>query len=737
MTDKNKKKSLTRAFALAAALTLAPLAGATAAHAQAADDATSVTTTSVEAPAIGPATGDGTFLSAPTEAAPAEPAVAPAGKDFDFDGLMFLAPWLLLGGLSLPVLWFLMRQTPPQPGQVQFPGTRLLRELAPKEETPKSLPWWHRAMRVTAAGLVVGGLAQPLLNPDEPLGGQGPVLLVVDNGWASAGNWQARVDEMKSVIDRAESEGRGIIVLPTAAPNDNESIRASAVLSAEEARQLTANIVPQPWAVDRGAALAALANVKTGGPVTTVWLSNGLDGAATNDLAQALAARGTLRVYEDPAKDAPHMLVPPASSNGDLTVTVRRANGEAEETLTLLASDRTGKLVDRIEVKFGAGETEKAATFALPTELKADITRVAIDGDRSAGAVVLLDGQWRHRPVGLVATGAPETLQPLLSEYNFIESALRPYAELHNGSVDQLLKSDLAVMVLGDNAVLDDEARKQVDNWVREGGTLLRFAGPRLMEHEDSLLPVDLREGGRTMGGSMSWGAPQTIAAFPENSPFYGLTLPSDVTVERQVLAQPDGNLDERVWARLADGTPIVTAEKRGEGTIILVHTTANTSWSNLALSGLFVDMLRTVVEQSRGVNGVPTGTDTLPAWKTLDGSGRLVTPPAAVKGLSGDAIRQHIVGPQTPPGFYGTDAGRRAHNLAAPGSTIAPLPALPDGVERQAFVNRDQNDLSALLLSAALLLVIGDLMVNLAHNRRNRPQVTPPRTQPGRRPAP
>ena len=137
---------------------------------------------------------------------------------------------------------------------------------------------------------------------------------------------------------------------------------------------------------------------------------------------------------------------------------------------------------------------------------------------------------------------------------------------------------------------------------------LLRFAGPRLAEQSDHLLPVRLRRGGRTIGGALSWEKPAKLAPFAAESPFAGLAIPADVTVSRQVLAEPDLDLADKTWARLADGTPLVTAEKLGQGWTVLVHTTANAEWSNLALSGLFVQMLRRVVAMSQGVAGGERG---------------------------------------------------------------------------------------------------------------------------------
>ena len=74
--------------------------------------------------------------------------------------------------------------------------------------------------------------------------------------------------------------------------------------------------------------------------------------------------------------------------------------------------------------------------------------------------------------------------------------------------------------------------------------------------------------------------------------------------VRRQVLAQPSVDLPEKTGAQLTDGTPLVTAEKRGSGWLVFFHITASPSWSNLPLSGLFVGMLQNLVQLSRGIVG-------------------------------------------------------------------------------------------------------------------------------------
>src|SRR6202165_2963788 len=105
--------------------------------------------------------------------------------------LAFASPWLLVGLVALPVLWWLLRVTPPAPRRLRFPAIRLLLGLVPREETPARTPLWLILLRMVLAGLVILGLAHPLLNPEARLTSTGPILLIVDDGWAAASDWPA------------------------------------------------------------------------------------------------------------------------------------------------------------------------------------------------------------------------------------------------------------------------------------------------------------------------------------------------------------------------------------------------------------------------------------------------------------------------------------------------------------------------------------------------------------------
>lgn len=635
----------------------------------------------------------------------------------DQDNVTYINPWVLSGALVLPLLLLLMKMRPPAPTSVPYAPVKLLKNVRRNEESPEQVPWWLRQLRLTTAAFAIVALAHPLINPEEPLKGEGPLLLVVDNGWASAGNWQARVAAMNTLIDKAERESRSVVILTTAKNSTDNPVLASGQLSPGEARGLANTLEPQPWPVDRQGAIRALDEIQASA-ASVIWLSNGLEDANAAALADRLKRFGNLTVFVDPAGDTPHLLVPPDHKGGKLGVTVKRLQpSDVPETLTLAARAEDGRVVHRIEARFEPGQKETVATFDLPLELRDELTQIVIEGKNTAGATLLLEDRWR--PVGLVDDSAPEAARGLLGKFQYVEEALRPYVDLRRGQVEDLLARELSVMVMAHDTALDRESYQKIDDWIRAGGTVLRFAGPALAQGEDNLLPVRLRPGERTFGGAMSLSRPTRIAPFDQSSPFHGLSIPDDIVIEKQVLAQPGIEATERTWARLEDGTPLITAEKRGEGWLVLVHTTANREWSNLVLSGFFVDMLRTVVAHSQGIEPGANGPQTLGPLQTLDARGRLTAPSPAAQPLSMENFGAGTIGPRTPPGFYGNDTVKRAHNLAASQPDLEPLKSLPEGAAQKTYGPGDEIDLKPWLLGGAAGLFLLDTLVMLGHRRR------------------
>jgi len=641
--------------------------------------------------------------------------------------ISFAAPWVLLAALALPLVWLLLRLTPPSVKQINFPPIRLLFDLDPTQRTPAHTPPWLLILRIAILLLVILGLADPVFNFRRAGDTTGPLVVVIDNGWAAAPTWDARANALRSVLDGAARRQQPVVLIPTALTGP-ESPAPRLQPAGEAAR--AQRIGPHPWASDRASALKNLQALKLSGAISSVWISDGVDTPDARTLAEALVDLGPLRVIEAETDQAPIIQFPPErmQAGGDSitsNVTLRLARVATAATpqtaVTVRALDSTGQVLGRAPVTFAAGQTQATAVMALPSELANRVARFDAEGLLSAATTVLADDQWQRRPVGVASASIDGITAPLLEDAYYIQEALGPFAEVRSGALDDLLQRPLAVLVMaGGGRILDAEVAR-LTSWIESGGLLVRFAGPRLDGNVDPLLPVKLRGGGRTLGGAMSWSTPATLAPFPENSPFRGLPIPEDITVMSQVLAEPSPDLAAKTWVRLKDGTPLVTAERHGQGWVVLFHVTATPEWSKLPLSGLFVDMMRRLVDISQGVAGggpddIANGV--LAPYSLVDALGRL-TPPGLTAPIPARDLATTIPGPRTPAGLYGLAGATRALNLSPSLAGATALDTFPASATRTSLsgVARERS-FKPWLLTFALILLLADLFISFALRR-------------------
>ncbi len=639
--------------------------------------------------------------------------------------LGFAQPLVLLGLLALPALWWLLRLIPPRPRQIAFPPTRLLFDIAPREETPARTPWWLTLLRLALAALMIFAVAGPLWNPPLATATKAaPIALLLDDAWGAAATWDIRLRTADELIARAEADGRGVAIVPLSEPGRDISLETPGA-----ARVRLRQIRPKPHTLDRAEALGSIARFLQATPqVELIWLTDGIDlgngEAFVSGLARLLDGR-PITVVAGGIKPA-HALAAADNAAGALSVQVLRAATGAPEAGLVRALDLKGLPLGDARFEFKPEERQTAAQFDLPVEIRNDIARLEIAAERSSGAVQLLDKRWRRRSVGLVSGATSETAQPLLDAVYYLSRALNPFADVRVAEgrapareIERFLEQNLPMLILADVGNVVGGAREQLIRWVEDGGVLVRFAGPRLAAAEaddDDLVPVKLRRGGRTLGGSLTWEKPQQLTAFSREGPFFGMPVPGDVTVTRQVLAEPDSDLGDRTWATLADGTPLVTAVRRGKGLIVLFHVTADTRWSNLPLSGTFVDMLKRIVGLAGSTAAAePEGRaartrEVVPPTRVLDGFGSFEPPPATARpvptGYAGRATADH------PPGFYGPPEALLAVNTLAAGDRLAPIDLSPLAARIEPYRLSEPKDLRGIVFVTALVLLLIDSLV-------------------------
>ncbi len=649
-------------------------------------------------------------------------------------GFTFAAPAILLGLLALPVIWWLLRLTPPRPKQEVFPPTRLLHQLEKKDETPAHSPWWLTLLRLVMAALVILALSEPVWNAqEESLSGDGPVLMVVENGWASGDDWEARRLTAENLLAEADKASRPVTLVFTASGGQ----ASLAPTDAKEAIKRLTAMQPMPVRTGLTALAAKVRSAEEGSFGTAIWLSGGLEQDGTSEFIAAVSRLGMSEFVFYDGSGAQTAIATSVLNDPDaMTVRLERAASGQGLLGSLTAYDVQGRPLSQTAFSFDAGAVEAEAKFDMPVELRNEVVRVQISDTQHAGGVQLLDERFRRRRVGLISGAkADQAEQPLLSPLYYISRALSPFSEVRESdsanlveAIPQLINEGASTLVLADIGTLPEAAQQAIDNWIERGGMLVRFAGPRLASAtDDRLVPVELRRGDRSLGGTLTWGEAQPLAAFTEQSPFKGLTVPPDVTVSRQVLAEPSADLDIKTWASLADGTPLVTAAQRGAGWVVLFHVTADAGWSNLPLSGAFVDMLRRIVAVSNGAIAADqtrlnseakadSGEVALPPLRLVDGFGKLGAPTSRARPLLASAAAEAAASADNPPGLYGTNDAFIALNLFKEKAGLKPIDttALPSGTIERGFIAGEPFEIRPWLLALAMLLMALDCLAVL-----------------------
>jgi hypothetical protein len=522
-----------------------------------------------------------------------------------FSGLSFLIPMALGGLVILPALWWLLKLTPPRPQRIVFPPLTIMADLMPQQQTASHTPWWLLLLRMVAALCAILAVSGPFWQQgDRRLqSGSAPVVIWLENSTFAAPDWDQRIKAVREVLLQARELQKPTLLLTT-----DDLIQSIEPDTAQIALERLSTLKPFAAIGEVSASIKVLSAVVERYPdAELVWIAQSITikALSTNEVYAPLKAFRNIQALVAPDRHDVALTQVRQSAKG-LEVDVIRAQvsgqNHGQTPLTLTARDEQGLVTGQTQAIFEAKNFQTTAIFELPIDIRNTIRRVEVEGARTAASVYLLDRRNLRQRVGVIQGSTADASTSLLASGYYLTKALSPFADVtvQSGAVadavNTFLNQRLRVLVLADVGALDPETTRKLEEFMSEGGVLIRFAGSRLALANDALTPVRLRKGGRSFGGALSWDQPKTLAPFAPSSPFANLKTLSDVTVMRQLMAEPSLDLRAKTWASLQDGTPIITADIRGKGRLVLFHVSADPSWSNLPLSGLFVQMLRQIL---------------------------------------------------------------------------------------------------------------------------------------------
>lgn len=632
----------------------------------------------------------------------------------------FATPMALLGLLALPFIWRLLRAVPPPAARRSFPPVALLAGLQDAERLPDTSPFWLRLIRICAIGLAILGLAGPVFNAENQAGqaSVAPALVLIDGGWASSADWERRLNKAKEILKELKQRGR---IAAFAHIADQKAFGAE-FRSADDWQGELSGLSPKPWDPDFNG-VSEWVETELPDEFDSFWISDGLHHDDKSELARMLAERGSVTVYES-GGDVMALRRPKRGPvAADVRISRSGTEGNALALVDAIGSDASGieRRLDTATVEFADEEVDAVAEFSLPTEVLNRISRFELRDARSAGAVILAADSVSRRKVALLERDGGDGAIPLLSPYHYLRQALETKVELISIPSGADLSTNPDVVISADTPIFSRQEAESLLNWLNDGGLLVRFSGPRIAAEtaardvDDPLLPVQIRAGSMAAGGSLSWELPKRVAPFEEGSPFYGLDVPGDVEIRSQVLAQPGPELSDRVIAELDDGTPLATAKPVGRGRIVLFHISADAEWSNLPLSGLFVDILeRLAIASESDQDALPVNAEklnwTLEQLVTAFGEVRTADPGTAIPG---ERMLRLTSARNIPPGLYSSWPIVAAVHAVDENRELKPA-EWPGTISKKDFATLGTVSAAGFFLGLAALMFAADIVATL-----------------------
>jgi len=626
--------------------------------------------------------------------------------------LIFSQPILLAALALLPVFWWVLRALPPEPVLRSFPPLRLLRNLQDKTNSPQSIPLWLRLLRLLMVIAVILAASGPIWVPADKTNNDKPLLLIVDDGWASADNWPKIKAGVLAYIAQSEVSGQPVsLIFSTKTQPGNQKIEFS---SPPKLRQKIKSSEPHPFAPDHGQTSKRLKDASTkvfaDKDLQIVWFSDGNDYGQAKQLLLQLQEIGELQVLQASGERAIR-ITSLHSKTGGIEIDLTRRSANSVFSGRIFAEDQKNNILAGKDFVLAKDQRQVTVSIQLPLEVRNRIGAVRVQGIRSAAAVHLLDQSWVRPSIGVLAARSRNSDQPLLSERFYLEKALRPFAEISEINLDDDNEKLPQIMVWLDTGKLSQSAFARLSQYVEDGGFLIRFAGPLLAEHQDDLTPVALRTGGRLLGSALGWDQPQQLAEFSDDSPFFGLDSTALINVKKQVLAESVAGLSDHVWARLTDGTPLITSAKRGNGRIVLFHVTASADWSDLPLSGIFVQMLNRLLPMATKPMSEQTTdgklTNALQLQMALGADGQLRLPDGNQDVLTIDEIAKPVSS-SFPAGLWSNPQTSLARNVLDH-LNLKPFPSVPASVQLRNLETTKPLQFAGWLLALAFILLILD----------------------------
>ncbi len=618
--------------------------------------------------------------------------------------------YALFGLLLTPIIWVIVKSFPPTPKNFNFSSFFLLEKI--DHDTPKNekTPLWLVIFRILFFILIVLFFSKPFLKNNSYVADEKyeKYLIVADIGWSMAKDWNKFKELVQEISQEAEKNKKEIFFFHSKLNTykDLKIFKTSYALS-----NYLESLYPLPLQFKEGSLNKVIQNESIFKNSKVFIISSKFDFHNFNDYYKrfSLIKNNSSKYYFiDPLDTI--LIINSVKTTQDKIIceVLRLGKNNFKQNFSLNIETINNEVIYKNEHSINENENNKIINLSFPTEIFNQIKSIKIIGQDHAGAKYYFDDFSKKKNIAILNDNEFYKESPLLSPVYYLKKSLDSKHNIKVEKIDNIIKQNLTAIIIPETAKIPNEYDKKLNDWLLQGGTLIRFSGKSLVQEESNFLPSqDTYSRIRNIEGRLTNNNQIFISDFEKDSIFNGLQIPQDIIIKKQLIFDTHSK-QVSVLAKLNDNTPLVSMRKFGEGKIILFHIGANNDWSNLPISSLFPDMINRILLLSKNYNS--SNLKNLNLNKEIDGFGNLVLPKKIVSFDNFDKLKTVKPSFNTPPGQYDNNQISIALNLSTNINQYQSEKIYTSMLSKYSF--KTTKDLSSIILKIILTMFILDIIL-------------------------
>ena len=497
----------------------------------------------------------------------------------------------LIGLISLPIIFYIIRFYPPTPKQKDFSSLFLLKDIISKSSSKSKFPIWLLIFRLLICMLIILFFSDPFISNSKKNTEVKNYIIIADNSWSIANNWQNFKQILNKISLEAESNGKEVHIYLT---SFSEKFEPTILNSNNAVLEFINNNPPLPQQTERKSINEILLKNNYFKSSKVFFIFSNLDSISKK------AQTKTLEIIKEnnPAIE----IINPIKkitfidnvvfNNETLEINIKRKGIYNNNSLILKISGNQSEILFKKEYFFKKDINEIQIKETFPLETINQFFKISILNENHAGSSFYLDDIRKNLSIGIVAETDSLDEKPLLSPTYYLKKSLNKSHKILVSPTKDLLKDNKSLIFLPSNSKLTKNDYKNLKEWVSNGGVLIRFADNKIVAQKDLYFDEKIYyQTLRKMATEFSLRNTLSINTFKKNTLFDNLSIPDDLIFKKQLLTERFDS-DILVLASLQDQSPLITMKEVDKGKVILFHVTSNNEWSNLPLSGLFQDII-------------------------------------------------------------------------------------------------------------------------------------------------